>query len=149
MQQRTPFLVAIAIAGVFGSAAALAQAPQFDAPPGPPRGHERFEHGARALPPGVKLSDEQHKQAFALRHAAEPQLFAQQARMRKAHEALRQLAQAPQFDEAKASAAANELGAASAASALLHARLGAQMAALLTPEQRADMARRPPEPGRP
>ena len=156
MQHRIPFIFAglIAAAGVIASSAVLSAQPEIDGMPQGPRhsGFERPGHGGRALPPGlgrgVRLNDEQQQKAFAIRHAAEPQLFALMARVRKAQDTLHQLAQAPGFDEAKVNAAASELGAATAASALVHARLGAQMAALLTAEQRAALDARPAKPVR-
>lgn len=97
-------------------------------------------------PAGVALSEAQEKKAFAIRHAAEPFMFEQTTALRKAHDTLRQLADAPQFDEAKAGAAASAAGNASAALALSQARIDSQMRALLTPEQRAEAAQRRPRP---
>jgi protein CpxP len=118
-------------------------------PPGTPHG----EHGAgmdlrMGMPSGMVLSAAQEQKAFALRHAAEPEMFEQMMALRKAQQTLRQLAESGQFDEAKAAAAAGAVGKASAALALGQARMAAQMQALLTPEQRAKAAEHHPMPRR-
>jgi len=113
-----------------------------DGPGGRMRGHG----------PALHLSEAQEQKAFALRHALEPVRFEQMAILRKAHEGLRALADAGQFDEAKAGAYSQAIGKAAAALALAQARSDAQFMAMLTPEQRAtlqDEGGRPPMPPRP
>lgn len=93
----------------------------------------------------LDLSEAQQDKLFAIMHAAAPQQRAQMKAERKAHEALRALGGSPRFDEAKANAAARDLGQAIAAGAVLRARIESQVLALLTPEQREQMQRhRPP-----
>jgi protein CpxP len=95
----------------------------------------------------LHLSEAQEDKLFALTHAAAPQQRNQEKAERKAHEALRDLGAAPQFDEARAGAAARALGQAIANRVLLQARLQAQVLAVLTPEQRARLRQdRPPGP---
>ena len=103
---------------------------------GPEFGH----HG------GLRLTEAQQDKLFAIRHAAAPQHRQQEKAVRRAHEALRALGDAAQFDEAKANAASRELGQAIAAQALLQARVHAQVLAVLTPEQREQMRKRRPQP---
>ncbi|UUZ48232.1 periplasmic heavy metal sensor [Massilia sp. B-10] len=85
----------------------------------------------------LALSEAQEQKAFALRHALAPLRFEQTAALRKASDALREMADSGQFDEAKAAAWSQAIGKASAALALGQARADAQFVALLTPEQRA------------
>lgn len=101
-----------------------------------------FGHFGREL----QLSEAQQDKLFAIEHAAAPQRRQQHKAVRQAHEALRGLRDAPQFDEAKASAASRELGQAIAVEALLDARLHAQTMAVLTPEQREQLRQRRPQP---
>jgi len=102
---------------------------------GAPLGHLRH----------LDLSEAQQDKLFAIMHAAAPQQRAQMKAERKAHEALRALGGSPRFDEARANAAARDLGQAIAAGAVLRARIESQVLALLTPEQREQMQRhRPP-----
>lgn len=90
----------------------------------------------------LNLSEAQQDKLFNIMHAAAPQRREHMKAIRKAHEALAELTRAERFDEAKASALSRELGQAVAAQALLHARTMAQALAVLTPEQRAQLARR-------
>ena len=122
--------------------------------PGPETPFEGRAFGDRPFGPGplplrhlrhLDLSEAQQDKLFAIMHAAAPQQRAQMKAERKAHETLRALGAAPRFDEAKAAAAARDLGQAIAAGAVLHARIESQVLALLTPAQRERMqAHRPP-----
>lgn len=110
--------------------------------PGAPGPDGPFDH----RPPGpmgplgqlrrLDLSEAQQDKLFAIMHASAPQRREQEKAERKAHEALRAMAGEARFDEAKAAAAARDLGQAVAAGALQRARIEAQVAAVLTPEQR-------------
>ena len=91
---------------------------------------------------GLKLSEAQQDKLFALMHAQAPLRREQEKAVRKAHEALRELARADRFDEASAGARSRELGQAVAAEALLRARTEAQALAILTPEQRQQLRER-------
>jgi protein CpxP len=105
------------------------------------RGHG--QHGMhRGLPflRGVKLSDAQREQVKAIMQQQQTQRREQHEQLRNAHEALRALAQSGQFDEGKAAALAQTAGQAMAAMALQQARTESQVIALLTPEQRQQMA---------
>jgi len=105
-------------------------------PGGPGFGHH-FGH--------LKLSEAQQDKLFAIEHAAAPQRRQQEKAIRHAHEALRALRDAAQFDEARAGAASRDLGHAIAAETLLEARLHAQVLAVLTPEQREQLRQRRPQ----
>jgi Spy/CpxP family protein refolding chaperone len=102
----------------------------------------------------LNLSEAQQDKLFNIRHAAQPQQREHMKAIRKAHEALAELARADRFDDARATAVSRELGQAIAAEALLRARTEAQALAVLTPEQREQLRRhRTPgpqlRPGRP
>ena len=133
MNRLNPSFLAIACASLLASATVWSAQPGMDQ-------HDRWP--GMGMPRGAALTPAQEQKAFALRHAAEPALFEQAGQVRKAHEALQELGEAAQFDEARASAAADALGGATAALALSRTRLASQVHALLTPEQRADLAQR-------
>jgi Spy/CpxP family protein refolding chaperone len=116
--------------------------------PGPGRPGHAFGHGPFGHGPfhGLQLSEAQQDKLFAIEHAAEPQRRQQEKAVRRAHEALRSLRDASQFDEAKAGAASREFGQAIAAEQLLEARVHAQAIAVLTPEQREQLRQRRPQP---
>lgn len=109
----------------------------------------RFHH--------LNLSEAQRDKLFNIMHAAAPERHEHMKAIRKAHEALAELARSDRFDDARATALSRELGQAVAAEALLHARTEAQALAVLTPEQREQLRRRrtpgpqlrPGQPGRP
>jgi Spy/CpxP family protein refolding chaperone len=131
-------------------AAGQAETPPADAgqdgdhgPHGGP-GEHAFRHMASFR--HLQLSEAQQDKLFAIHHTAEPQRRQQDKAIRHAHEALRALGDAPQYDEAKANAASRELGQAIAAEALLDARLHAQVLAVLSPEQREQLRQRRPQP---
>jgi protein CpxP len=133
----------LACAGILAMAAlssalALAAGQDHRPPHGPMMHGEGMGHG-RAMH-GMDLSDGQRDKMFAIMHGQAPQMHELQGRLHKAHAALRDLAHSGKFDEAKATVLSQDIGSASAAMALLHARTGAQVAGLLTPEQRKKMA---------
>ena len=156
MKRLNPSFLALACAGLIASATVFSAQPGMDPPLGAQHVHERgpgsrmegepHHRGGLDMLHGVELSEAQRQKAFAVRHAAEPLMFEQMARVRTAHETLQQLSEATPFDDARASAAADALGSATAAMALGRARLAAQIQALLTVEQRAQLAARAPEP---
>jgi Spy/CpxP family protein refolding chaperone len=135
-------------------AAGQAETPVPDGVPGghdgPGHGfsHEPWAHGPSGHGPwrGLQLSEAQQDKLFAIEHAAEPQRRQQHKAVRRAHESLRALRDAGQFDEARTGAAARELGQAIAAEELLEARVHAQAMAVLTPEQREQLRQRRPQP---
>jgi Spy/CpxP family protein refolding chaperone len=89
---------------------------------------------------GVELSEVQDDQVFAILHAEEPYLREQGKAAAKAHEALRALAAADKYDDAKAAALAKEAATAMANIALQHVRTEQKLRAVLTPEQRKKQA---------
>ena len=122
------------------------------APPGtgrPPFGPP----GMLSAPPflrGLELSEAQQDKVFALLHAQVPYLREQEKSARKAHEGLRALGAAVPFDDAKAAALAQAAGQAHANIMLQQVRTEQKLLALLTSEQRKQLAdeapRHPPRP---
>lgn len=105
-------------------------------PPGPPIGaHGPHQHGP-GFAHGVDLSDAQEDKVFAIMHAQEPKRREYTRALQGAHESLRALGGAEQFDDAKAASLAQAAGTALTALTLLEARTDAQLRAVLTPEQR-------------
>lgn len=105
--------------------------------PGMPDG-AMLEHGA-PLPPylhSLELSETQSDGIFDILHAQAPQVRSKINAMRKAHEALSDLALSGRYDEAKARELANAIADDTAVLSLLHAQADARIYALLTPEQR-------------
>ncbi|MHA3902861.1 Spy/CpxP family protein refolding chaperone [Castellaniella sp. WN] len=101
----------------------------------------------------LDLSQDQQDRIFKIRHDREQAFYDQGKTLRAAHESLRELSQADTFDEAKARQAADALGQAQSQMALLRAQTGAQIRAVLTPEQREKLAqmrasRQPAKPAR-
>jgi Spy/CpxP family protein refolding chaperone len=88
------------------------------------------------LPPFIHLSEQQQDKLFDLRHAQEPALRAQFKELRSAHEQLRALALADNFDETHAKQVITRVVQAESEIELMHARLQHAAFALLTPEQR-------------
>jgi protein CpxP len=116
--------------------------PGRDRPPHGPGGFGLFGRLHR-----LDLSEAQEDKLFALTHAAAPQQRNQEKAERSAHDKLRALGGSERFDEARANAAARELGQAIANGVLLRARLESQVLAVLTPEQREQLRQdRPPGP---
>ncbi|MEW7847136.1 periplasmic heavy metal sensor [Massilia aurea] len=133
---------------LLGTPAALAQAmPPPDGPDhdGPPFGqmHERDgEPGPFGTPPflrGLGLTDAQNDRVFTILHSQAPKRRALEMAERKADESLREVAQTPELDQAAASAAAQALGQAIADQELLRLQTRAQLKAVLTPQQRAQL----------
>ncbi|MYM87523.1 periplasmic heavy metal sensor [Rugamonas sp. FT82W] len=123
------------------------------------RGHDGPDHGPGGgfhggMPPfggpgmggrppfahGVELSEAQEDKVFAIVHAEQPYLREQGKAAAKAHEALRALGRAEQYDDAKAAALAKEAATAMANIALQHVRTEQKLLAVLTPEQRKKQA---------
>jgi periplasmic protein CpxP/Spy len=122
----------------------------FDGPSGPMRcpgcGHfAGGEHGWGLQPRflmGLKLTEDQEDKVFAILHAAAPALREQAKALRKAHDGLRDLPTAAQYDDARAKALADTAGKAISQLALLRTRAAHEIYALLTADQRAEMADR-------
>lgn len=82
------------------------------------------------------LSDKQKDEVFALMHNQAPAFRAQHQERVKLMAELRATSQADQFDDAKAQQIADRLAVLDKDRTLAHARNGAKIYALLTPEQR-------------
>lgn len=99
---------------------------------------------------GIELTDAQDDKIFAILHAEAPYLREQSRAAAKAHEALRALAKADKYDDAKAAALAQAEATAESNLALQHVRTQQKLLAVLTPEQRKQQAEgkpgRPPRP---
>jgi protein CpxP len=116
-----------------------------DAGPGPGERHGPGGHGPHGGPHGrglsflrgIELSEAQQDRLFAILHAEAPQLREQDKLEARAHDALRAMSEAGEFDEAKAAVHTKALGQAVAARELLRVRTTGQVMALLTPELRA------------
>ena len=123
------------------------QGPGFAPGPGagPGMGHHGPGHAGDGVPPflrGIELTEAQQDKVFAATYAQEPLLHEQKKIAFKAHAQLRALAASAQYDDAQASALANTAAQATARISLEQARLEQQLLALLTPEQRAQLAAR-------
>lgn len=99
---------------------------------------------------GVELSEAQQDKVFAILHAEAPYLREQGKAAIKAREALRELASADKYDDARAAALARDAATAEANIALQHVRTRQKLLAVLTPEQRKKQAdEKPRHPQRP
>ncbi|CDM24195.1 Spy/CpxP family protein refolding chaperone [Castellaniella defragrans] len=105
-----------------------------------PRGGDFVRFGGAHGLRGLDLSQDQQDKIFKIRHDQEQAFYDQKKALRAAHESLRELSRADTFDEAKVKQAADALGQAQAQLALLRAQTGAQIRAVLTPEQRQKLA---------
>lgn len=98
----------------------------------------------------MELSEAQQDKVFTILHAEAPYLREQSKAAAKAREALRQLATADKYDDAKAAALAREAASADANIVLQHVRTQQKLLAVLTAEQRKQQAEeKPRHPQRP
>ncbi|WP_312519181.1 Spy/CpxP family protein refolding chaperone [Massilia sp.] len=131
-----------AVAAAF--AACLLAAPAIHAQPMPPGGAlpadagPGFGPGAPFLR-GLDLSEAQQDRVFAILHEQAPKRRELDKAERKAHDALHALAGGTEFDAAAATPHAQAFGRAIAEQELLKLRTDAQLMAVLTPEQRAQL----------
>jgi len=88
---------------------------------------------------GLDLSEAQQDRVFAILHAEVPQQRALEKAERKAQDALRDLAHAPELDQGKAAGAAQALGQAIADQEMLRLKTGFELKAVLNPQQRAQL----------
>jgi len=96
----------------------------------------------RGVPPflrGLDLSEAQQDRVFAILHAEVPKQRELDKAERRAGEALRDLAHAPALDQTRAAASAQALGQAIADQEMLHLQTSAELMAVLTPPQRAQL----------
>ena len=112
--------------------------------PGPSMGPPGFFFGDRPPPylMGLKLSEDQQDKVFVILHAAAPAMREQGKAVRKARESLHDLGRATSFDSGNAGALAQSLGKAESQLALLQARADHDIYAVLTDEQRKELADR-------
>ena len=85
---------------------------------------------------GVELSEAQDDKVFAILHEEKPYLREQGKAAAKAQEALRELADADKYDDAKAASLAQAAATAMANISLQRVRTEQKLLAVLTPEQR-------------
>lgn len=110
-------------------------------PPGmPPLGGPGMAGGEPPVLRGVDLSEAQQDKVFAILHAEAPYVREQLKAGGKAQEALHAMSAGGQFDDAKAAALAQAGAQAMANLALQHIRTDQKLLALLTPEQRKQLA---------
>ena len=88
----------------------------------------------------LNLTEDQQDKVFAIMHASAPAIRDQFKAVRKAREALHDLGHAAQFDSGNAGSLAQALGKAESQLALLQARNDHDIFAVLTDEQRKDLA---------
>jgi protein CpxP len=110
-------------------------------PPGPEFG-PGFGPGIGAAPPflaGLHLTDDQQDKVFAILYAAAPAMREQAKALRKAHEALHELNESPQYDENRVKGLADSAAKADSQLTVLRVRTEHEIFALLTPEQRKQL----------
>jgi len=140
----TMTLHSIRSAIVTACAACLLAAPAIHAQPMPPGAPllgdagPGFDPGAPFLR-GLDLSEAQQDRVFAILHEQAPKRRELEKAERKAHDALHALSGGAGFDAATAGAHAQAFGHAIAEQELLDLRTDAQLMAVLTPEQRAQL----------
>jgi len=86
---------------------------------------------------GLNLSEAQRDQVFQIFHDQAPAFHEQMKQVRQAREQLMSLARSDGYDEARARQAADGLGKAESAMALLRVQTMRRVRDILTPEQRA------------
>lgn len=106
------------------------------------RGHDMQDRWSGHMLRGLNLTQDQQDQIFKIRHDQAQAFYDQHKAFRAADKSLRDLATADSFDQAKAQQAADALGKADAQLALLRAQTQAQIRAVLTSEQRQQLADR-------
>jgi Spy/CpxP family protein refolding chaperone len=118
-------------------------------PGGPPHGPGGMPGLEAPLPPylhNVALSDEQQDKIFALLHAQAPQVRQLARTLRRSRTQLRDLGLADQYDETAARGLVDAASRADGELALLRARTDHAIRALLTPEQRRQLAAQAADP---
>jgi periplasmic protein CpxP/Spy len=109
-------------------------------PPGPEFGPPGVGFGAP--PPflaGLHLTDDQQDKVFAILYASAPAMREQSKALRKAHEALRDLNESPQYDENRVKGLADSAAKADSELTVLRVRTEHEILALLTAEQRKQL----------
>jgi len=106
------------------------------------RGGGMHDGGGMRMLRGLDLTDAQRDQIFQIHYAQMPEMRAQRMAARAARKELRDLALAPEYDAAKAKAAADAYAGASAQLALMRVDSMRKVLAVLTPEQRKQLEER-------
>ena len=106
------------------------------------RGMRGGDGGGMRMLRGLDLTDAQRDQIFQIHYAQMPEMRAQRMAARTARKELRDLALAPEYDAAKAKAAADTYAKASAQLALMRVDSMRKVLAVLTPEQRKQLEER-------
>ena len=125
---------------LLASSAALGIAPAAFAQAQPTSMHgEMGMHGGGPMRflRGLNLSEAQRDQVFQIFHDQAPAFHEQMKQVRQAREQLMSLARSDSYDEARARQAADGLGKAESAMALLRVQTMRRVRDILTPEQRA------------
>lgn len=97
--------------------------------------------------PALKLDEAQRDKVFAILHGQAPGLRERLKNLGRAENDLHRLTAAPDYDETRAKALADQVGRATAEIALLRARTDRQIFDVLTPEQRKRLAESGPDGG--
>jgi Spy/CpxP family protein refolding chaperone len=108
-----------------------------------PMGHGADGMHGPGMMHGLNLTEAQRDAMFNLHHAQAPQMREQMKALFKSRQALRELAQADNFDEQRASQIAAEMAKTESTIAMMRARTANAMWKLLTPEQRQQAAKMP------
>jgi Spy/CpxP family protein refolding chaperone len=124
-----------------GARAALAQ-------DGAMRGSMGMHGGHGMMLRGLDLTEAQRDQIFKIHYDQMPAMREQMKQVRRAREELAQAAKADRFDEARARQAADALGKAVSAMAVMRAQTSSRVRAVLTPEQRSRLDERSQRHGR-
>lgn len=115
---------------------------------GMPGGHHTMAPGESDGIAGLALDDAQRDKVFAIRHAVAPELRKAMQEARAARRALHELVTSGGFDESKGLELSRREAAALSQATLLRASTEHQLLAVLTPQQRQQLAQRPvPRPG--
>jgi Spy/CpxP family protein refolding chaperone len=147
MKQAKRFFRPLLIAGALSLAlpfATQANAQMGGAQQGAAQMHHRggAHHGDRGFFRGLNLSEAQKDKIFDLRHAAAPDLREKGKQVRATRKALREMAHANTFDEAKAKALSEQAASAQADFTVARVRLDNQIYNVLTPEQQKQLEAR-------
>ena len=130
---------------LFASAVGLGLAPAAFAQEGPmpgPMGMHGGDRGHGMMLRGLDLTEAQRDQIFKIHHDQAPAMREQMKQVRHAREDLMKSASADRFDETHARQAADALGKAVSAMAVMRAQTMNRVRQILTPEQRARMDER-------
>lgn len=103
--------------------------------------HAHSDRGGMKTFHRLNLSDAQREQIFQIRHEQAPELFKLRTAERTARAQLRDVGRAASFDDVAAQKAAKDLGEAQGQLALMRVQSRAKTMAVLTDDQRAQLAK--------